>query len=109
MDSKQTKLYTYIGFAAKAGKFVYGDYTVEKLLKKRKLRMVIVDHASDSTLQRYIKLCSQYNAELIIISGDMEKLNISGKVNKILGLKDKQFSDLIIKEYKNTALKAGVD
>jgi len=109
VDLKRNKLYTYIGFAARAGKIIYGDLGVEQHLKKRKLRVVILDHVSDSTLQRYTTMCQQSNVFCVLIDGEMEQLNISGKANKIMGLKDKQFSELIINEYKNTALKAGVD
>ena len=109
MDSKQNKLYTYIGFAAKAGKIIYGDYAVEQFLKKQKIKVVMLDHVSQATLNRYTEMCTHYNAFLISIEGPMTELNVGGKANKILGIKDKQFSELIIKEYKNTALKAGVD
>jgi len=109
VDSKRSKLYTYIGFAARAGKIIFGDYTVEQHLKNKKLRVVILDHVSEATCNKYKVFCEKNGAACIIISETMEQLNISGKTNKIFGLKDRQFSDLIINEYKNTALKAGVD
>ena len=109
MDLKQNKLYTYIGFAAKAGKIIYGDYAVEQYLKKLKIRLVILDHVSEATLAKYKELCSQQNSFLINVEGSMNELNVAGKANKIFGIRDKQFSELIINEYKNAALKAGVD
>lgn len=109
MALKQSKLYTYIGFAARAGKIIFGDYSVEQYLKSKKLRLVILDHVSESTLDNYRKMCENSNAFCIALTGEMESLNISGKSNKIFGIRNKQFSDLIINEYKNTAFKAGVD
>jgi len=109
VDLKPNKLYTYIGFAARAGKIIYGDFAVEQLLKKRKIRLVILNKVSDSTLVRYESMCDEYGTFCLVIKEDMQELNVAGKANKILGLRDKHFSELIIKEYKNTALSAGVD
>ena len=62
------KLTSAIGFAMKAGKLVSGDFSVEKLARSGKARLLLIDEAaSDNTKEKYRALSASKNVELVEI------------------------------------------
>lgn len=63
------KLTSAIGFAMKAGKLVSGDFSVEKLARAGKARLLLLDGAaSDNTKEKYQALSASKNVELIEVT-----------------------------------------
>ena len=63
------KLTSAIGFSMKADKLVSGDFSVEKLARSGKARLLLLDDAaSANTKEKYRALSASKNVELIEIS-----------------------------------------
>ena len=51
---QKNKVLTYLGLATRAGKTVSGEFSVEKSLKQRKARLVVVsEEASENTKKKF--------------------------------------------------------
>ena len=61
------KILSYIGLASKAGRSVGGEFSVEKAIKEKKARLVIVaTDASDNTKKNFNDSCTFYKVPIII-------------------------------------------
>ena len=55
---QKNKVLTYLGLATRAGKTVSGEFSVEKSLKQRKARLVVVsEEASENTKKKFRNMC----------------------------------------------------
>lgn len=91
-----------LGLAAKAGKVVSGEFSVEKAVKSNKAYLVIVaEDASDNTKKMFTNMCTFYEVP-IYFYGNKETLgNAIGKETRAsVGLLDTGFSDAIVKKIK---------
>lgn len=91
-----------LGLAAKAGKVVSGEFSVEKAVKTNKAFLVIVaEDASDNTKKMFTNMCTFYKVP-IYFYGNKETLgNAIGKETRAsVGLSDRGFSDAIVKKIK---------
>lgn len=53
------KCFTYLGFAARAGKAPSGEFQTENAIKQKKARVVILaEDASDNTKKQFINMCT---------------------------------------------------
>ena len=94
-----SKIYGLIGLAMRAGKIAFGADSVEDLIKKRKLKLVIVaENSSDRTKNNFEFICNKNNIP-IIIHGNIENISKSiGKQNKaIIGVKESNIANEICK------------
>ena len=59
------KILSYVGLATKAGKSVGGEFSVEKAIKEKKARLVIVaTDASDNTKKNFNDSCTFYKVPI---------------------------------------------
>ena len=88
-----------LSLAAKAGKVKSGEFSVEKLVKSKKAKLVIVARdASDNTKKLFTDKCKYYNVKIYIYAYK-ESLGCSiGKASRAsVALEDANFSDTIEK------------
>ena len=65
---------TYLGLATRAGKTVSGEFSVEKSLKQRKARLVVVsEEASENTKKKFRNMC-EYRKTPLYVYGTGEEL-----------------------------------
>lgn len=87
-----------MGFAAKAGKLISGDFAVTKAVKSGRARLVIVDSAaSDATKKKWHNACDFRRIRLIETDSPGEKLGKTG--NKVFAVLDENFYKLICDAY----------
>lgn len=88
------KLSNAIGLAMKAGKCQSGDFSVEKLVRAGKAKMVILDfEASQATKERYGRLCERMQTPLLLAEQTGQAI---GKPERIvLAITDPGFSAMI--------------
>lgn len=93
------KILGLIGFAARARKICYGADSVEQEIKKKKVYLVLVaNDASDRTKEKFVKICEQYNINMIVYS-EIELISKAiGKSNKaIIGIEESNLASEIQK------------
>ncbi|MDE7430321.1 MAG: ribosomal L7Ae/L30e/S12e/Gadd45 family protein [Lachnospiraceae bacterium] len=98
----QNRVLSMLGLAAKAGKVVSGEFSVEKAVKTNKAFLVIVaEDASDNTKKMFTNMCTFYEVPFYFY-GNKETLgNAIGKETRAsVGLLDTGFSDAIVKKIK---------
>ena len=92
------KLSAAMGFAAKAGKLISGDFAVSKAVKGRKAKLVILDSAaSDATKKKWHNACGFHRVKLIETDSPGEKLGKDD--NKVFAVIDEGFGKLICDAY----------
>ena len=71
---QKNKVLTYLGLATRAGKTVSGEFSVEKSLKQRKARLVVVsEEASENTKKKFRNMC-EYRKPPLYFFGTGEEL-----------------------------------
>ena len=70
----KAKVWTYLGFAAKAGKAPSSEFQTETAIKQRNARVVILaGDASENTKKQFINMCEHADIPCFIL-GDKETL-----------------------------------
>ena len=60
------KIFSMVGLATRAGKTVAGEFSVEKAVKQRKAKLVIVStEASDNTKKLFRNKCEYYQVPYV--------------------------------------------
>lgn len=107
---EENKFYRFIGIAKKSGAVVSGDHMVEKELNRGTLRLVVV--ATDTSIRirnKYERFCKELSVPMRI-AGTKEVLGkaIGRDQAAVLGFKDKNQSENLIKLHENTIETGGV-
>lgn len=91
---------SYVGFAHRAGKTLVGTAACETGLKKRKLRLLLLQEGlSLASREKFIYMCGKNNVDVLTVNGyDRLGSAIGRKGIMVLGITDKAFADTI-KEY----------
>ena len=77
---QKNKVLTYLGLATRAGKTVSGEFSVEKSLKQRKARLVVVsEEASENTKKKIRSICEYYKVPLYVACSSAELGSACGK------------------------------
>ena len=102
MDNK--KVYSLLGFAAKAGRLSSGVFAAEKSVKTGKaLLVVIAEDASENTRKRFSNMCSWYEVPCITTGTREELGHATGpEVRAVLAVQDENLADAVIKEYNRS-------
>lgn len=92
------KIFSMVGLATRAGKTVAGEFSVEKAVKERKAKLVIVsEEASDNTKKLFTNKCKFYDVPVFIYGSKDELGNATGNVNRAsIAVLDSGFSKKII-------------
>lgn len=91
------KIFSMVGLATRAGKTVAGEFSVEKAVKKRKAKLVIVSReASDNTKKLFINKCRYYDIPVFVYGSKEELGNATGNANRAsIAILDEGFSKSI--------------
>lgn len=92
-----------VGLAAKAGKVVSGEFSVEKAVKEKKAYMVIIaDDASDNTKKMFTNMCTFYHVPIYFYA-DKERLGraIGKEMRASVGITDAGLGNTILKKLNN--------
>lgn len=74
---EMNRILSMIGLATRAGKTVSGEFSVEKAVKQKKAKLVIVsEEASENTKKLFSNKCSYYKVPFFIY-GTMKELGMS--------------------------------
>ena len=61
------RLYNAMGLCMKAGKAASGAFAVEKMIRSKKAKLVLLDkEASESTIDHYTSMCFYHNVPLCL-------------------------------------------
>lgn len=81
---QKDKILSYLGLATKAGQTVSGEFCVEKSVRQKKARLVIVsEDASKASQKNFRNICTYYKVPLYFF-GSREKLGaVCGKESRV--------------------------
>lgn len=96
----QSKAYSAIGLATKAGKTESGEFCSEKAVKSGKAFLVIVaEDASDNTKKMFTNMCTYYEVPYVIFGTKGELGHAMGKEFRAsLAVTDEGFANMIKKQ-----------
>jgi len=103
------RIYSFLGLAAKAGRLVSGDETVERAVKSRRANLVIVSaDASDNTRKKFGNICGTKGIE-IRSYGEKELLGrYTGKeIRSVIAVTDRGFAGRLIEMIDGAGNKHG--
>ena len=97
---QKNKVLTYLGLATRAGKTVSGEFSVEKSLKQRKARLVVVsEEASENTKKKFRNMCEFYEVPVYFLADKEELGKFCGKEFRAsLAVQDENFAKAMLKE-----------
>ena len=77
---QKNKILGYLGLATRAGKSVSGEFCVEKSVKQKRAKLVIVsEEASDNSRKKFQSMCTYYKVPLYIFGSSEELGKVMGK------------------------------
>lgn len=90
----ESRIYSFIGLARKAGKVAAGDYAVESAIKRgRAVCVILADDASPNTEKKYLGICGAKGVPIIRFGARQRLGEILGKeMYSVIALTDKNFS-----------------
>lgn len=88
-----------LGLATRAGKTVFGTESSKEAIEKKKVKLLIVaEDAAERTKKNFEEICHKYGVCMKIVLTINEISSSIGQSNKaIVGIKDKNFSEEILK------------
>ena len=107
---KNDKILSLLGLATKSGRVVSGEFMVEKLVKARNAKLVIVaTDASDTSKKSYNDMCSFYHVP-IYFYGTKESLghSIGKEMRASVAVMDEGFAKSIEKKLKDSTMNTEV-
>ena len=95
----QSKIFSSLGLATKAGKTQSGEFCTEKAVKSYKAFLVIVaEDASDNTKKMFTNMCTYYQVPVYFYSNKNELGRAMGKeMRASLALLDQGLADAVTK------------
>ena len=96
----QSKIFSSLGLATKAGKTQSGEFSTEKAVKSFKAFLVIVaEDASDNTKKMFTNMCTYYEVPCVIYGTKVELGHAMGKeMRASLAITDEGFAKMIQKQ-----------
>jgi ribosomal protein L7Ae-like RNA K-turn-binding protein len=107
---QENKFYRFMGIAKKSGAVIAGDHMVEKELNRGSLRLVVVaNDTSPRILAKYLRFCQELSIPVLQV-GTKEALGkaIGKEQAAVIGFKDKNQCENLIRLYENTIETGGV-
>ena len=96
----QSKIFSSLGLATKAGKTQSGEFSTEKSVKSFKAFLVIVaEDASDNTKKMFTNMCTYYEVPCVIYGTKEELGHAMGKeMRASVAITDEGFAKMIHKQ-----------
>lgn len=98
--TNRSKVFSYMGFAARSRNLVSGYNTCILMMEKRKIKLLILtEDLSDNTVKKMLQHCSRYNIEYRFFKDGRELAQAAGKPGKgVFGITDSHFAKIICEE-----------
>ncbi len=105
-----SRIYSFLGLAAKAGKIVSGGEVCERAVKSGKICLIIVAEDAANNMKRRFKGMCEYRGIDIRIFGERELLGkFTGKdMRVVIGILQDEFAKQILKMIDNQKRELGV-
>lgn len=96
----QSKIFSSLGLATKAGKTQSGEFCTEKAVKSFRAFLVIVaEDASDNTKKMFTNMCTYYEVPCVIYGTKVELGHAMGKeMRASVAITDEGFAKMIQKQ-----------
>lgn len=96
----QSKIFSSLGLATKAGKTQSGEFSTEKSVKSFKAFLVIVaEDASDNTKKMFTNMCTYYEVPCVIYGTKADLGHAMGKeMRASVAITDEGFAKMIQKQ-----------
>ena len=96
----QSKVFSSLGLATKAGKTQSGEFSTEKAVKSFRAFLVIVaEDASDNTKKMFTNMCTYYEVPCVIYGTKVELGHAMGKeMRASVAITDEGFAKMIQKQ-----------
>ena len=93
----ENKVFSYMGFAAKARKLVTGYNTCVYMMEKRKIRLLILaEDLAENSVKKMISAAEKHRVSYKIFGTKEQLSQITGNVDKgIYGITDENFANVI--------------
>lgn len=103
----RSKLASYMGFAKKSGNLVMGFNTCVFSMAKKKVKLLIIaTDISENTGKKIKKEAEKHHVPYRVYGTTDELSQMAGTGGRsIFGITDQNFSDVILKEIENDAMK----
>ncbi|MFH1941664.1 MAG: ribosomal L7Ae/L30e/S12e/Gadd45 family protein [bacterium] len=103
----ENSIVSLVGFAARARKLVQGFTSVERSVKRKNAKLVILDpQAGETTKKRIEALCSRVGVPVVFLPKGFSMEDILGKPNcRCAGVTDSGFSEAILQRTKESQCK----
>ena len=99
---QRNKVLSYLGLATRAGRVVSGEFCVEKSVRQRRARLVLVsENASENSRKNFRNLCTYYKVPLYFF-GSREELGAAcGKEARVsAAIEDEGLAMAAVRELK---------
>ena len=95
--------YGMIGLCAKAGRMVFGTQACAAGIKKRKVKLLLIEDAASSNTQKdFMDACAYYNVPVIINDSPKRIGEAAGKpANKVFGIVCPEFSKRLMEIHRD--------
>ena len=93
----ENKVFSYMGFAAKARKLVTGYNTCVYMMEKRKIRLLfLAEDLSENSVKKMVSAAEKHGVPCKIFGAREQLSRITGNVDKgIYGITDDNFANVI--------------
>lgn len=108
-DKLNSKVYSMLGLASKAGRIAGGEFLAEKCIKKKTAYVVIVsEDASDNTKKLFFNKCKSYNVPIYYFGTKEELGHAIGKAARSsLAVTDENFAKSILSHLEKAVNREG--
>lgn len=103
---QRNKVLSYLGLATRAGRVVSGEFCVEKSVRQRRARLVLVsEDASENSRKNFRNLCTYYKVPLYFF-GSREELGAAcGKETRVsAAVEDEGLADAAIRAIQESGI-----
>lgn len=93
----ESKLETYLGFAAKAGKLKFGMAKTEESAAKRKSKLIIIaNDISEKSKKEMLFTANKYGVTAVVLSCTSELEKATGSHGSVISVEDESFAKAVI-------------
>ena len=96
----RTKVESYLGFAVRARKIVFGYNQCEMAISRRKIKLLIVaTDVAENTKKKFAKLAKEFNIPIYVYGKSEDISDICGnQMKNVFGVTDGHFASIIQNE-----------
>ncbi len=102
---QKAKVLSYLGLSTRAGRTVSGEFSVERSVKQRRAKLVLVsEEASENSRKKYRSMCTYYQVPLYFLGSGGELGQACGKEFRIAAaIEDEGLAGAAIRQLEQEA------